>query len=178
VKDENHWTLRGSALSTWTYILPHGVAGQLACHSPITYWRCEKTFIRLLNDLAFDIYDDTEKRITAWAVREVKADILCLQEVENHHVLERFNSAWPGGMGYKYRILIDAHDPRLIDVAVLSRYPFTYINTHRDARNAANTSWLFSRDCLEGDIDIDGSTMSARTTPRRLTMPRSISIYR
>jgi SNF2 family DNA or RNA helicase len=26
-------------VSAWTYILPHGVAGQLACHSPVTYWR-------------------------------------------------------------------------------------------------------------------------------------------
>jgi hypothetical protein len=29
--------------------LPHGVAGQLACHSPVSYWRCEKTFVRLLS---------------------------------------------------------------------------------------------------------------------------------
>jgi hypothetical protein len=35
-------------LSAWTYILPPGVAGQLACHSPVTCWRCEKTFVQLL----------------------------------------------------------------------------------------------------------------------------------
>jgi hypothetical protein len=40
--------LWGEALSAWTYILPHGVAGQLACHSPVTCWRCENTFVRLL----------------------------------------------------------------------------------------------------------------------------------
>jgi hypothetical protein len=35
-------------VSAWTCILPHGVAGQLACHSPVTYRRGEKTFVRLL----------------------------------------------------------------------------------------------------------------------------------
>ncbi len=31
-----------------------------------------------VNDLAFDIFDETDKRITAQAIREVNADILCL----------------------------------------------------------------------------------------------------
>ena len=113
-----------------------------------------------INDLAFDIYDETEKRITARAIREVNADILCLQEVENIHVLERFTSSWLGGMGYRHRMLIDSHDPRFIDVAVLSRFPFTRVHTHRDERNAANTAWLFSRDCLEVDVTVEGKTLS------------------
>ena len=33
------------------------------------------------NDLAFDIYNDDEKRITAKAIRTVDADVICLQEV-------------------------------------------------------------------------------------------------
>ena len=47
-----------------------------------------------------------------------------------------------------------------IDVAVLSRCPFVRINTHRHVRNAANTSWLFSRDCLEVDVDVGGTVLS------------------
>jgi hypothetical protein len=44
------WDSAGqTGLSAWTYILPHGVAGQLACHSPVTYWSCEKTCVRLLS---------------------------------------------------------------------------------------------------------------------------------
>jgi 3',5'-cyclic AMP phosphodiesterase CpdA len=39
-------------LSTWTYVLPPGVAGQLACHSPVTHWTCEKTFVRLLTTVS------------------------------------------------------------------------------------------------------------------------------
>jgi endonuclease/exonuclease/phosphatase family metal-dependent hydrolase len=113
-----------------------------------------------VNNLAFEIYNDDLKRVTAKAIKEVDADVLCLQEVENIHVLERFNSNYLGGMRYRHRLLIDSHDPRFIDVAVLSRYPFRSINTHRDQRNAANTTWLFSRDCLEADVAVNGHTLS------------------
>ena len=113
-----------------------------------------------INDLAFDIYDEALKRVTAEAIREVKADVICLQEVESLAVLERFNSTYLPSMKYKYRLLIDSHDPRYIDVAVLSRLPFTHINTHRDERNEANTWWLFSRDCLEVEVAVNGKTLS------------------
>lgn len=113
-----------------------------------------------INDLAFSLFNDTEKRITGQAIREVNADILCLQEVENLHVLERFNSEYLARLKYKHRILIDSHDPRFIDVAVLSRYPFSYVNTHRHERSNRINWWLFSRDCLEVDIEVDGKILS------------------
>lgn len=112
------------------------------------------------NDLAFQIHNDDAKRITARAIRSVNADVLCLQEVENLSVLERFNSRYLGGMRYRYRMLIDSHDPRYIDVAVLSRYPFEFVKSHRDRRNRANTTWLFSRDCLEVDVNVNGDVLS------------------
>jgi len=113
-----------------------------------------------INDTAFEVHDEADKRITAQAIRAVNADILCLQEVENLAVLERFNSRMLGGMGYDHRLVVDSHDPRMIDVAILSRHPIAYVNTHRHERNAANTTWLFSRDCLEVDIDVDGTPLS------------------
>jgi len=113
-----------------------------------------------INDLAFDIYDETSKQLTAKAIKEVNADIICLQEIESLPVLERFNSRFLGGMKYKYRMLIDSHDPRYIDVAILSRYPFGRIKTYRHERNKNNTWWLFSRDCLETDVDIQGETLT------------------
>lgn len=113
-----------------------------------------------INDLAFEIYDETEKQITAKAIREVKADILALQEVENLKVLDSFNSRYLASMKYKHRILIDAFDPRNIDVALMSRYPVSNINTYRHERNQKNTAGLFSRDCLEVDIDVEGKTLT------------------
>lgn len=63
-------------------------------------------------------------------------------------------------MQYKHRVVIDSHDPRGIDVAFLSRYPLTSIRTNRHERNAANTVFLFSRECLEVHIDIDGKELT------------------
>ena len=112
------------------------------------------------NDLAFGIYDETARQITSKAIRAVNADILALQEVESLTVLDRFNSRHLGGMKYRHRMLIDAFDPRKIDVAVISRYPIVKARTYRQERNNNNTNWLFSRGCLEVDIDIEGKILT------------------
>lgn len=114
-----------------------------------------------INDLAFEVSDEDSKKITAQAIREMDSDIICLQEVENLMVLERFNSRYLGKLKYKYRLLIDGHDPRQIDVAVLSRYPFGTIRTYRDERAPDNpNSWLFSRDCLEVEVKVNRKTLA------------------
>lgn len=113
-----------------------------------------------INNLAFNINDETAKQITAKAIKEVNADILALQEVDNLKVLDRFVSKYLGGMKYYHRILIDAFDPRNIDVALLSKYPIINVKTYRAERNKANTASLFSRDCLEVDIQVEGKIIT------------------
>ncbi len=108
----------------------------------------------LTNDLAFTIQDTTAKQVTAQAISEVDADVIALQEVDNLKVLDRFASKYLDSMQYKHKILIDAYDPRHIDVALASRYPIKHIRTYRADRNAKNTAFLFSRDCLEVDIEV------------------------
>ena len=113
-----------------------------------------------INDLAFKIHDEESKRITGKAIRKVNADVICLQEVESLPVLDRFNSYYLGGMKYAHRAVIDCFDPRAIDVAVLSRYPIVSLRSHRDERNKKKTAFLFSRDCLEIEIDVGGKTLT------------------
>ena len=113
-----------------------------------------------INNLAFDIFDEVEKRITGEAIKEVDADVIAFQEVENLLVLDRFNSRYLAGKGYRYRVLIDGNDPRQIDVAVLSRYPLRNLRTHRHERNRDSTGPLFSRDCLEVDVEIQGKLLT------------------
>lgn len=125
-----------------------------------------------VNNLAFGLYKGEARRITGKAIKEVNADIICLQEVENLEVLERFNTEYLDGMKYKHRLVIDSHDPRHIDVAVLSRHPFAYINTHRADRNSSNSWWLFSRDCLEIDIDVDGKLLSLYVNHFKSMIPK------
>jgi endonuclease/exonuclease/phosphatase family metal-dependent hydrolase len=113
-----------------------------------------------INNLAFDIYNETEKQITARAIKAVNADIIVLQEVESLPVLDRFFSSYLGGTMYRHRLLIDGNDPRYIDVAVLSRFPITSAKTYRHLRTPAGNSDLFSRDCLEVDLEVNGRSLT------------------
>lgn len=108
-----------------------------------------------IDKLAFEVFNEEEKVITAKAIRETDADLLCLQEVESLACLDRFNSQYLGGMGYRHRLLIDSHDPRHIDVAVLSRTPILHARTRRDERT--RNAFLFSRDCLEVEVEVAGA---------------------
>lgn len=100
-----------------------------------------------------------EKAITGAALREIKADVLCLQEVENVDTLKHFRAQALGGRSeYPYVAGVDGNDPRLIDVAVLSKLPITRIRSHQHLMDAASpTASLFSRDCLEVDIEVEVS---------------------
>lgn len=108
----------------------------------------------------FDIYDDTSKKLTAQAILATKADVLALQEVENLDTLKRFRDLYLGGRkAYPYAIAIDGNDPRLIDVAILSRYPLINIRTYQHLWVPAWKSFLFSRDCLEVDVQLPGQAI-------------------
>lgn len=113
-----------------------------------------------INQLAFDIYDETGKRITAKAIKEMDADIICLQEIENLPVLDRFNSRYlmqhDKDKRYIHRILIDGNDKRQIDVAILTRkdFPVTAVRSYRHLQRARSPVKIFSRDCLEVDVKI------------------------
>ena len=116
-----------------------------------------------INDTSFEIHSTRSKRITGTAIKDIDADIVCLQEVENQPVLDRFNSeflARSSSKRYRYRVLIDGNDPRHIDVAFLSRYPIRSVRSHRHDRNPTNTAQAFSRDCLRVDIDVDGAVLT------------------
>ena len=111
-----------------------------------------------INDLAFEFLEEDEKRLTAQAVRALGADVLALQEVENFDVLKRFRSEYLKPLGYTYGVLIDGNDPRFIDVAVLSRYPITRVVSRQELKSG--NSPLFSRDCLEVDVDVKGKPLT------------------
>jgi endonuclease/exonuclease/phosphatase family metal-dependent hydrolase len=99
-----------------------------------------------------------EREITAKAIKATRADIVCLQEVENMDTLKNFVSSFLGSAGYKYKLLIDGNDPRLIDVAILSKIPFDSVQTHQFLRKG--TSAVFSRDCLEVNFTINGKPLT------------------
>lgn len=104
----------------------------------------------------FETIPDEEKAYTAKAIMDCKADIIGLIEVENLDTLKNFVSTHLKNKGYKYNVLIDGNDPRLIDVAIISKLPFDHVVTHQYQRTANNKAFMFSRDCLEVKFTIGG----------------------
>ena len=77
----------------------------------------------------------------------LNADVLAVQEVENIGALREFNSILDAP--YRFVVLIEANDPRFIDVGVLSRLPIGNAISHRWFPDPKNPSrFLFSRDVL------------------------------
>lgn len=115
-----------------------------------------------INNVTFSFHDRVKRRLTARAIGAVRADVVCLQEVENLDVLERFRSQFLGGFrAYPHVMLVDGNDPRFIDVAILSKHPIVHARSYQHLKNSPRArSFIFSRDCLEVDIDFGGTLIS------------------
>lgn len=116
-------------------------------------WSVEETF--------FKEFSPEARSLTGAAVREADADILGLEEIESMDTLKKFVSRHLANLDYTYKVLIDANDPRFIDVALLVRKKFSidYILTHQFERTADNKSYIFSRDCLEVGVRLSQNTV-------------------
>lgn len=112
---------------------------------------------------SFQVFDKEQWRLlTAKALKgntENYPDIACLQEVENLGVLRKFNKDYLKNI-YPYALLIDSHDPRLIDIGILSKYKITDVRTHIDEPYNDKSGYLFSRDCLEVTLDIKDTPLT------------------
>lgn len=116
----------------------------------------------IVEEAHFDELGEDDKKITGKAVKEVKADVLALQEVENVDTLKHFRTDHLGGFrAYEHVAGIDGNDPRLIDVAVLSKYPLVHVRSYAQVRDTEGSGReLFSRDCLEVDVDVEGTILT------------------
>jgi endonuclease/exonuclease/phosphatase family metal-dependent hydrolase len=93
---------------------------------------------------------------TGRIIEEVKADVLCLVEVESRPVLRRFNEIALKAAPYPHAMLIDGNDERGIDVGIMSRWPILDMRSHVDDPDTTNHP-VFSRDCAEFQIDVPGA---------------------
>ena len=127
--------------------------------------------------------DDT-RQLSALAIADADADILCLQEVDNMPALHAFEYGYlfrMVGHGYMQKYLVEGNDTRGIDVAVLMRettrhgQPIELVDirsnamlTYADldlfnedlAAYAKPHDKVFKRDCLELDLEIGGRPLT------------------
>ncbi|XAZ21986.1 endonuclease/exonuclease/phosphatase family protein [Sinorhizobium sp. B11] len=123
--------------------------------------------------------DDT-RQMTALAIADADADILCLQEIDNMAALQAFEYGYlyrMVGNGYRQKYLVEGNDSRGIDVAVLMREETRdgqkielrdikshAMATYRDfdlfdeeiGKTNRLDDKIFKRDCLELDLRIGG----------------------
>ncbi len=127
-------------------------------------------YMGLRKSLAIALTDDSRQQ-TAQAIRDTRADIICLQEVENKEVLDDFHDFYLSrttGVHYGWRRCLQGNDNRGIDVAVMSK-PRITVTSHADITfgdydlftdeireyGLSEGDGIFRRDCLKVKIKVD-----------------------
>lgn len=119
----------------------------------------------------FDEYDDpytadevmppkprAELEKVAERIRQLNADVLVLEEVENRFFLERFIQALLPDMSYEDVVLFEGNNHRGIDCAVLSRLPLGPVTSYRHVRfkGPDGKPQRFQRDLLRVRVEAPG----------------------
>ena len=149
--------------------------------------RDEATYQALESARMVSSTDDT-RQLSALAIADADADILCLQEVDNMAALQAFEYGYlyrMVGNGYLQKYLVEGNDSRGIDVAVVMREEtrdgdrievvdikshaaLTYRNLDLFNPALAATNQIddkiFKRDCLEIDLRIGGKPLTLYVT--------------
>jgi len=94
------------------------------------------------------VSDSRQERVAA-VLRDLDADVVCLQEIENRFFLEHFVHGRLAREGYEV-VLLEGNDGRGIDVALLSRLPVGAVTSYRHLRfsDADGHEQRFQRDLL------------------------------
>ncbi len=147
----------------------------------------EKHF-QALEEARVVAHTDDTMQLTALAVADCRADIICMQEVENLDALQAFEYGYlfkMAGHGYRHKYLVDGNDTRGIDVCVMMRdetatgeeIEFVSMQSHAhltyqelkihnkalaETGNEPNER-IFRRDCLEIDVKIGGRPLTIYT---------------
>jgi len=113
----------------------------------------EETFkIRSYQGRLVKTKDPEKTQLIAQRIKAMNVDVLAVQEVEDIDTLRQFNREHLDGI-YRYTVLIEGNDPRLIDVGVLSKLPIGGVTSWQHAVHPDDPSEpVFGRDLLEVEI--------------------------
>ena len=126
-------------------------------------------------DLVPEAITEIQRNNTAHAILDAAPDVLAVQEVENLYTLRLFNHSYLDDY-FDRMVLIDGNDPRGIDVGFYVRKGFAGeivgVRTHVDEAESGSVTRgssafgylashaLFSRDCLEVDLRVNGKVLT------------------
>jgi endonuclease/exonuclease/phosphatase family metal-dependent hydrolase len=111
-------------------------------------------------------FKDAAVNNVARVIADTGADVVCLIEVEDRLTLKGFHNdilnkqfLKPAQQEpYPYIMSIQGNDGRGINVAVMSRVPINWMQSHVHEKTAKNTL-LFSRDCLEVNLALENKPL-------------------
>jgi predicted extracellular nuclease len=140
---------------------------------------------RLLEQARTIAHTDDTRQLTALAIADTRADVLCLQEVDNIEALKAFEYGYlfkMVGQGYRQKYMTAGNDSRGIDVALLVRdqtahgepIEFVRMTSHAHvtfeefglhtpelaALGNEPHERIFRRDCLEVDLTVGGQPIT------------------
>lgn len=140
---------------------------------------------RLLEQARAIAHTDDTRQLTALAIAATRADIICMQEVDNLEALKAFEYGYlfkMVGEGYRQKYLATGNDSRGIDVAVMMReethhgQPIEFVRMTSHAGVTFEEFGLhtpelailgiqaiervFRRDCLEIDVTVGGKPLT------------------
>lgn len=144
---------------------------------------------RALEEARALLHADDTRQLTALAIADAGADIVCMQEVGSREVLDAFEEGYlykMVGRGYRHKYMAPGNDARGMDVAVMTRAetrdgePIEFVgiqshSTHSFADLALHNDELaalgvhpnervFRRDCLELDLTVGGRLLTLFVT--------------
>ncbi len=140
---------------------------------------------RALEQARVIAHSDDTRQLTALAIAATRADIICMQEVDNIEALKAFEYGYLFkmiGEGFRQKYTTDGNDSRGIDVAVMMRtetmhgqpIEFVRMTSHAyvtyeqfglftpelAALGHEPNERIFRRDCLEVDVRIGGTPLT------------------
>jgi endonuclease/exonuclease/phosphatase family metal-dependent hydrolase len=108
--------------------------------------------IKVYNKKLVEPKSEDDTKVIAQKIKNMKVDVLAVQEVEDIETLKMFNSEYLNDI-YEYQVLVEGNDKRFIDLGLLSKLPLRAITSWQKTVHDDFPSYpVFGRDLLEVEV--------------------------
>lgn len=121
----------------------------------------------------------TELKALAETLKDADCDVVCLQEIGSKALLEKFVKERLDG-AYQHIVFVPGNDKSGVSLAMISKYPFTKVVSHRNdrvPRGDGNGFTHFTRDFLRADVQVGDQTVTVYNTHGKARMGERSTAY-